>query len=207
MTKPVLSVRERNRLSTWLSIHEAAARITLEVGLANTTVHAITEAAGVSVRSFFNYFPIKEDAVLGIRPVSISQESLNEFQTGDEDALRRTVKLMVDAMRSLTLTGGWSPRQLKLIRKFPELGGRMTQHIDDAEKLILPFVTKQIKSDSSFAPKVIGAVPDDAALAIVMLAGITGRLAYNKNPSNFNIEPKSLDYAISIFKSAIEESR
>ena len=36
-----------------------------EGGLAAATVEAITERAGVSRRTFFNYYPTKEDALLG----------------------------------------------------------------------------------------------------------------------------------------------
>ena len=206
MTKVPLSIRERNHLGTWSSIHEAAARIALEVGLSNTTVLAITEEAGISMRSFFNYFPTKEDAVLGVRSGTISHEALVKFQTNDADALRRAVMLMVDVMRSLTPDSGLSTQQVRLIRKFPELRARITQHIVDAEKLILPIVTEQIKNDLTFAPNLNRAIPDEAARALVMLAGVTGRLAYNKAPSNFSIDPKSLDHAIALFKSAIEES-
>lgn len=43
-----------------------ARRLTAEQGLAGFTVEALCSEVGVSRRTFFNYFPSKEDAVLGI---------------------------------------------------------------------------------------------------------------------------------------------
>ena len=38
------------------------------------TIDAISERADVSTRTFFNYFPSKEDAVLGIDEVAVADE-------------------------------------------------------------------------------------------------------------------------------------
>lgn len=206
MTKPPISARERNRLGTWSSLHEAAARIALKVGPSEATVLAISSEAGVSMRSFFNYFPNKEDAILGIGPVTLSPEAIIKFQTGDADALRRTVILIVDVMGTLTPNPGLSPQQVKLIRKFPELRARITQHIEDAKKLLLPIIIEQIKKDRHFAPGLQEAAPDEAARVLLMLAGITGRLALNEAPSNFTIDPESLNHTIALLKAAIKEA-
>src|SRR5690606_32876329 len=53
---PPASLRERRKADTWLAIHEAAATLALERGLENATVEAVAEAAGISPRTFFNYF-------------------------------------------------------------------------------------------------------------------------------------------------------
>lgn len=65
MDEKNLGVREARRNRHWTQIHEAAVLLVLENGLPATTIDAIAAAAGVSRRSFFNYFPTKEDAVLG----------------------------------------------------------------------------------------------------------------------------------------------
>ena len=62
-----MTLRERNRRKAWLAIHAAASELALKHGLADTTVEMIADHAGVSRRTFFNYFASKEDAVLGIQ--------------------------------------------------------------------------------------------------------------------------------------------
>lgn len=58
-----LGRRERKKLETHQNIRRVALDIALEIGAENLTVEAITEAADVSQRTFFNYFSSKEDAL------------------------------------------------------------------------------------------------------------------------------------------------
>ncbi|TCR90932.1 TetR family transcriptional regulator [Rhizobium sp. BK376] len=55
--------RERKRRQTRERIEQAAMRLFLERGFEATTIEDITEAADVSKRSFFDYFPSKEEVV------------------------------------------------------------------------------------------------------------------------------------------------
>lgn len=55
-------LRERKKQATRNALAEAAVRLAAEHGVENVTVEAISEAAGVSPRTFFNYFPSHDDA-------------------------------------------------------------------------------------------------------------------------------------------------
>ncbi|MBP2442568.1 TetR family transcriptional regulator [Rhizobium leguminosarum] len=55
--------RQRKRRQTRERIEQAAMTLFLQRGFEATTVEDITEAADVSKRSFFDYFPSKEDVV------------------------------------------------------------------------------------------------------------------------------------------------
>ncbi|WP_255254014.1 TetR/AcrR family transcriptional regulator [Streptomyces albidoflavus] len=59
-----LGLRERKKAATRQAVHEAAMRLTREHGLDHVTVEAIADAAGISRRTFSNYFAGKEDALL-----------------------------------------------------------------------------------------------------------------------------------------------
>ncbi len=60
--------RERKKRETRAALAAAALRLALEKGPDHVTVEEISEAADVSVRTFFNYFPHKEHAILGRDP-------------------------------------------------------------------------------------------------------------------------------------------
>ncbi|MBD0862789.1 TetR family transcriptional regulator [Gordonia sp. zg691] len=57
-------LRARRRDATRLEIHEAAVDLFERNGFDETTVDEIAAAAGVSPRTFFRYFPTKEECVL-----------------------------------------------------------------------------------------------------------------------------------------------
>ncbi|HEV7974932.1 TetR family transcriptional regulator [Amycolatopsis sp.] len=57
--------RELNKAATRQALQSAALRMFDEQGYADTTVRDIASAADVTERTFFRYFPSKEDLVLG----------------------------------------------------------------------------------------------------------------------------------------------
>ncbi|CAM3222624.1 TetR family transcriptional regulator [Nocardioides dubius] len=63
-TTPAPSLRERRRHQTESDICHVALELFEQHGVAATTVEQIAEAAGVSARTVFRYFPHKEDAAL-----------------------------------------------------------------------------------------------------------------------------------------------
>jgi AcrR family transcriptional regulator len=64
MEESTLGRREENKLRTRSALERAAARLFEEQGFGATTVRDIAAAAGVGERTFFRYFPSKEDLVL-----------------------------------------------------------------------------------------------------------------------------------------------
>ncbi|RII43609.1 TetR family transcriptional regulator [Galactobacter valiniphilus] len=61
---PVEGLRERRRRETAAEVHRAAIECVEREGLEAATVAKIAEAAGISARTFFRYFPSKEAAIL-----------------------------------------------------------------------------------------------------------------------------------------------
>lgn len=74
-------LRERKKLATRRALQRAGLRLALEHGPDHVTVEMICEAAGVSPRTFFNYFPGKDDALAGDGPPQPDGERLRALAT------------------------------------------------------------------------------------------------------------------------------
>lgn len=72
------TLRERRRRQTAREIQLATLRLTAARGFENVTAEAIAREAGVSPRTFFNYFPNKDAALVG-RPPAFPAAALAEF--------------------------------------------------------------------------------------------------------------------------------
>tara|TARA_R100000789_G_scaffold83820_1_gene79432 strand:+ start:228 stop:815 length:588 start_codon:yes stop_codon:yes gene_type:complete len=88
-----LSLRERRRQTTARDIQKATLELALQHGLENVTTEEIAAAAGISTRTFFNYYTNKEAAAIGAPP---------DFREEDMEALRKgTSSLAADIKRFL----------------------------------------------------------------------------------------------------------
>src|SRR5246127_418302 len=77
MTNQV-GLRERRRRQTSADIRDAAVRLALERGFDKVTIEEICAEAGISTRTFFNYFPNKESAI-AYGPSDIPPELVADF--------------------------------------------------------------------------------------------------------------------------------
>lgn len=75
-------LRERKRAATRAAITAVARSLTSERGLNGYTVEDVCEQAGISRRTFFNYFPSKEDAILGHVDDELPDDLFEEFLRG-----------------------------------------------------------------------------------------------------------------------------
>ena len=130
------SLRDRKARLTRAAIHEAAVRLACEHGLDAATVAQIAEAAGVSPRTFFNYFATKEDAVLGFREPAVSDEALRSFQESTAPLVNRTADFYLDVVASSRTLGAGIERRLAIVARHPELSIRQNTHFVRAEQLV-----------------------------------------------------------------------
>jgi AcrR family transcriptional regulator len=72
-------LRERKRLATRRAIQHAVLTLSREHGIDHVTVEDISRLANVSPRTFFNYFPSKDAALIGDAPGMASAEDVEVF--------------------------------------------------------------------------------------------------------------------------------
>ena len=87
-------LRERKKVATRLALHLAALQLVAEQGLDAVSVDDIAERADVSARTFFNYFPSKVDAVVGLDPTT-------PFQDWSDFSARPASESPVQALRAV----------------------------------------------------------------------------------------------------------
>ena len=134
--------REQKKRLTRESLHAEARRLVLEHGLGAVTVEAICAAAGVSPRTFFNYFPSKSAAALGVPEFSLTDEQRARFLDEPSGSVVRDLcRLVADGLDG---SGGLSDRDSMhdLLHHRPELkpelfhwmGGIRREFMDVAEQ-------------------------------------------------------------------------
>jgi len=95
-----LGLRERKRIATRRAIQLAAVELAGERGFDRVTIDEISHVANVSPRTFFNYFPSKESAIIGELPELPDAETIDHFVTAgrDEPILEGISTLLIAAI-------------------------------------------------------------------------------------------------------------
>ena len=113
-------LRERKKLATRAALGEAAWRLTIERGYEHARVEDIAAVAGVSARTFSNYFSSKEDALLS---VGVDRGARMVAALRARPAGEPLWEALAHAMTEQFADGGEVPRAYaRSIRFPPELG-------------------------------------------------------------------------------------
>lgn len=176
-----MSLRERNRIETTRAIHRAAHELVTAHGLAQTTVEAIASQAGVSKRTFFNYFATKEDAVLGSTTPVLDEEAVRHFREDGADLFTRTVRLLLSVLESAFGGGSSIDQRRALLEQFPELRRPFLRQLSAVEQLVQTALEERLGEDGAQTPALAG-LPDvpDAPRALLTLAGAAVRFTADR---------------------------
>lgn len=156
--------REQRKLATHRAIVGAAREMVSERGLDGVTVEEIAGAAGVSPRTFFNYFASKEEALVGVDPAILAELadrlSLRPADEGPVAALRAVLVEVAEPGESLRR---WQLRD-ELVARHPALLPRHLAAIDQVRAALASALGDRMGIDAASDPTA------DMVVAAVMSA-------------------------------------
>jgi AcrR family transcriptional regulator len=160
VAEPRASLRERKKLATRRSLRRHALDLVAQRGFVHVTVEDIAEAADVSPRTFFNYFPSKEAALFGADPERIA--ALREgvlHQAPGEPALGALRQVLVaEALKLTSELGelGGEPqdmlRRMKVVRADPHLRAAQSAHMANIESALAEALAERLGKDPARDP-------------------------------------------------------
>ena len=158
--EPRASLRERKKLATRRSLRRVALDLVAARGFAHVTVEDIAEAADVSPRTFFNYFPSKEAAVVGADPdrVAALRERIVHEAPGESvlTALRVVMTSEAEAWADELSELGGDPadwlRRVKEARADPHLRAAHAAQMAMVERAITEGLAERLGTDPDRDP-------------------------------------------------------
>ena len=166
------TVRQRKQAATALSIEQSAVALVLEHGIDTVTVDMICEAAGVSQRTFFNYFKTKDAAILGAAPPKLDERRVREFLASDSpDLLGEIMPLLVNLAPVDTADLALAGARLRIISQSPALLQKEMERLfairDEMEEILYLRMRRAARSTES-----PNDTRDQAALITHVIAGV-----------------------------------
>ena len=130
-------LRERKKLRTRQAIATAALRLFAERGYEETTIADIAAAADVSPRTFFSYFPSKEDVIFAEIDDRLAEVAERLRPTPGETPMATIRRSIVDVLEAVVAEHrDYGPVQVALILERPALRARALQRMTDAQDAI-----------------------------------------------------------------------
>ena len=160
VAEPRTSLRERKKLATRRSLRRHALDLVAQRGFVHVTVEDIAEAADVSPRTFFNYFPSKEAVLFGSDPERIAalrQRVLDEAPGEPAlDALREVLVAEARMVTSELSELGGDPRdmlrRMKVVRADPDLRAAQSAHMANIECALTEALAERLGTDPARDP-------------------------------------------------------
>lgn len=141
------SLRERRRTRTADTIRRVAVELVHAKGLDAVTTEMISEEAGVSQRTFFNYFPFKEAALIP-GPPAFPQEDIDRFATGTGPILDDLAALIAPMSAEIDGQGETMKKLLEISQSHPKLLMLKVNSFHNFEQVIATVLARRLGQDA-----------------------------------------------------------
>ncbi len=170
LTDETCGLRERKKRETRRAINGAALDLVEEKGFGAVTTEEIAARAGVSARTFFNYFPSKEAAVIGATADELESYAtqLDEVRDGESsiDALRR---ILAGMLAPASIDRGLRVRRRRILLGEPALAPALVGNNIRIENALTAALERRLglAPGSSLEPRITVAVAIAAVRACI----------------------------------------
>ena len=172
-------LRERKKRATREALHDAALRLTLEHGLEHLTVEEISAAADVSPRTFFNYFPGKEQAIVGDDLFAADARQVSEIMAGAASVLDGMQAVALDLAAAVATRREQVQLRWQVITRYPALITAMFARLEEFNTVVACAVAARL-----------GCAPDDTYPQLMAAMTTTGiRVAVQRWTTGHRDEP------------------
>ena len=164
VTNPV-GLRERRRRQTSADIRGAAVRLAQERGFDKMTIDDVCLEAGVSTRTFFNYFPNKESAI-AYGPSDIPPDLAAEFVAAGpapySTVLAELIDLAAHHLRDMPPDRAQVAGMLELVKSTPAVLSAFLADLERFQNQLIGIVARRQ-----------GMRPDDEVPALISALALT----------------------------------
>jgi AcrR family transcriptional regulator len=201
---PPLGRRERKKLATRTAVRDAALSLAARHGVENVTVEQITAEADIALRTFFNHFSSKEEAV--VAAVADGAEALvAEFRTRPPgESVLQAIREAVLVVMSRNDTANRDHIQaLRLIRDSPALLSQQMVVLTTQEKALADAIAERIGVTARSAYPALCAAAALAVLRVVLDRWLVHTTERGDAPS-LDVLREEIDEAISCLASGLD---
>lgn len=163
-------LRARKRRRTENAIESSAVHLALELGVEHVTVDAICERADISRSTFFNYFPSRDDAIVG-RAIEIpdGEAAFSVLDCTPEDLPLGLFRLLFAAIGHRNVNADLARDRMRLVSEQYEAGRLMMISILESGHQLGTVATAWLRARPEHAK--LDSPERESALALALVHG------------------------------------
>lgn len=163
-----ISLREKRRRQTARDIQLAAVVVTLRSGYEHTTTEAIAAEAGISTRTFFNYYNNKQAAILGEAPAFAAAQT-DWFTTSNRPILDDISRLLGQAVEGWQLDRQVLNKIFELVERTPALLPLFRQRLEDIAAVVTRLLESRLGSARRYEARLLAELSTHALSEAVQI--------------------------------------